>query len=90
MIVCFDDVSALHMTLSMQDIDNIALVDHHQHMRRLKQGRPDAVDSPSSQARRRQLQGDVDNGLPSTPWDFSKPTSHGLIWSGVGASTNSR
>lgn len=88
MIVHFDDVSALHMTLLMQDIDNVALVDHQQHLRRLKQGRADDADSPPSQARRRQLQGDVDNGLPSTPWDFSKQASHGLIWSGVGAANS--
>ncbi|KAG0562453.1 hypothetical protein KC19_9G147700 [Ceratodon purpureus] len=88
-----DDQERLHQRRS--DTDNIALVDHQQHLRRLKQGRADDADSPPSRRQQQQQQqllpADLDNSLPSTPWDFSKPLnhkgdrdSHGVNWSWAG------
>ncbi|XP_024368515.1 uncharacterized protein [Physcomitrium patens] len=75
------------------DVDH-ALIDHQQHLRRLKQSRADIAGSHSSPPRRQRLPPDVENGLPTTAWDFSRPltsklverdgshqTGHGLTWS---------
>lgn len=81
---------------SLQDTV-VARVDHQQHhLRRLKIQRSEESDSLSPLVRgQQQLLADNGNGLPNSPWDFSKPlslkdkrdhqTSHGMIWSWVRA-----
>lgn len=92
----FDDIY-LWPCCSLQD--TVVRVDHQQqHLRRLKLQRSDEADySLPTLVRRQQQQApaDIDNGLPNSPWDFSRPLNHhkdkrdhqqachGVIWSWV-------